>query len=72
MNKCEKDKKENSVSISAEMQKRFLEERKIFLWDSVTDKTAAEIVEKLLYLDMLDHKKEITFFQKTFLHFCTY
>ena len=65
MNKCEKDKKENSVSISAEMQKRFLEERKIFLWDSVTDKTAAEIVEKLLYLDMLDHKKEITFYMST-------
>lgn len=65
MNKCEKDKKENTVSISAEMQKRFLDERKIFLWDSVTDKTAAEVVEKLLYLDMLDHKKEITFYMST-------
>ena len=65
MNKCEKDKKETTVSISAEMQKRFLDERKIFLWDSVTDKTAAEVVEKLLYLDMLDHKKEITFYMST-------
>ena len=47
------------------MQKRFLQERKIFLWDSVTDKTAADVVEKLLYLDMLDNKKEITFYLST-------
>ena len=66
MNTCKEDKnKEANPPISAEMQKRFMEERKIFLWDSVTDKSAAEIVEKLLYLDMLDHKKEITFYLST-------
>ena len=66
MNKCNDDKtKETNPPISAEMQKRFMEERKIFLWDSVTDKSAAEIVEKLLYLDMLDNKKEITFYMST-------
>ena len=63
---CEEENKKNDQipSISAEMQRRFLDERKIFLWDSVTDKSAAEIVEKLLYLDMLDHEKEITFYTK--------
>lgn len=64
---CEEENKKNDQipSISAEMQRRFLDERKIFLWDSVTDKSAAEIVEKLLYLDMLDHEKEITFYMST-------
>ncbi len=65
MNCEENEKKEQTPAIAAEMQKRFLDERKIFLWDSVTDKTAAEVVEKLLYLDMLDHEKEITFYMST-------
>ncbi len=66
MNTCKDDKnKDSTPPISAEMQKRFMQERKIFLWESVTDKSAAEIVEKLLYLDMLDHKKEITFYMST-------
>ncbi len=66
MDTCKEEKgKDKQSPIGAEMQKRFLEERKIFLWDSVTDKSAAEIVEKLLYLDMLDHKKEITFYMST-------
>lgn len=67
MNNCEeeKNKKEQTPAVFAEMQKRFLDERKIFLWDSVTDKSAAEVVEKLLYLDMLDHEKEITFYMST-------
>ena len=66
MNTCKEDKnKETNSPINAEMQKHFMQERKIFLWDSVTDKSAAEIVEKLLYLDMLDHKKEITLYLST-------
>ena len=53
------------MPVKAEIQKRFLLERKIFLWSEVTDESAAEIVEKLLYLDMLDSKKEITFYLST-------
>ncbi len=53
------------MPVKAEIQKRFLQERKIFLWSEVTDESAAEIVEKLLYLDMLDSKKEITFYLST-------
>ena len=67
MDNCKEEEKnrETPTPIAVEMQRRFLEERKIFLWDSVSDKTAADIVEKLLYLDMLDSKKEITFYLST-------
>ncbi len=66
MNKeCEDKKAEQKNPISNEISKRFLYERKIFLWDSVTDETAAAIVAKLLYLDMLDHEKEITLYLST-------
>ena len=65
-NECENKKDEQkSMPLSEEIKKRFLSERKIFLWDSVTDETAADIVEKLLYLDMLDSSKEITFYMST-------
>lgn len=60
----ENDCKEGSAKTSLinEINKRFLDERKIFLWDTVTDESAAETVQKLLYLDMLDSSKEITFY----------
>lgn len=65
-NECENKKDEQkSMPLSEEIKKRFLSERKIFLWDSVTDETASDIVEKLLYLDMLDSSKEITFYMST-------
>ncbi len=65
-NECENKKDgQKSTPLSEEIKKRFLNERKIFLWDSVTDETAADIVEKLLYLDMLDPSKEITFYMST-------
>ena len=65
-NECENKKDEQkSMPLSEEIKKRFLSERKVFLWDSVTDETAADIVEKLLYLDMLDSSKEITFYMST-------
>ena len=48
-----------------EIKKRFLEERKIFLWGEVTGESASQIVEQLIYLDMLDHEKEITFYINT-------
>ena len=61
---CE-NKKDNKAPISNEIAKRFLDDRKIFLWDAITDETAAAAVAKLLYLDMLDHEKEITFYIST-------
>lgn len=44
------------------IQKKFLEQRKIFLWGAVTDETAKDITEKLLYLEATDPGKEITFY----------
>ena len=47
------------------IQKKFLEQRKIFLWGAVEDASARDIVEKLLYLDGIDPGKEITFYINT-------
>ena len=47
--------------ISTVIQKKFLEERKIFLWGEVSDKSAKDITEKLLYLEWTDPGKDITF-----------
>lgn len=62
MSDCE-EKNENKKNL--EIQKKFLQERKIFLWGAVDGASAADIVEKLIYLDMLDHEKEITFYINT-------
>ena len=56
---------EKQVSQNEQIKKLFLKERKIFLWDEVTDESAADAVEKLLYLNMQDSKKEITFYIST-------
>jgi ATP-dependent Clp protease, protease subunit len=42
--------------------KKFLEQRKIFLWGAVDDKSAKDITNRLLYLEALDPGKEITFY----------
>ncbi|MEO9022436.1 MAG: ATP-dependent Clp protease proteolytic subunit [Ginsengibacter sp.] len=42
--------------------KKFIEQRKIFLWGEVNDKSAKEITSKLLYLEAIDPGKEITFY----------
>ena len=42
--------------------KKFIEQRKIFLWGEVHDKSAREITITLLYLESIDPGKEITFY----------
>lgn len=64
-NECEKKDGQKANPLANEINKRFLDERKIFLWDEVSDESSAEIVRKLLYLDMLDHEKEITLYMST-------
>ena len=44
------------------VQKKFLEQRKVFLWGPVTDDSAREIVSKMMYLEMMEPGKEITFY----------
>jgi ATP-dependent Clp protease, protease subunit len=47
------------------VQKKFLEQRKIFLWGAVTDETAKDITERLLYLEGVAPGKDITFYINT-------
>ena len=42
--------------------KKFIEQRKIFLWGAVDDKSSKDITNRLLYLDAVDPGKEITFY----------
>jgi ATP-dependent Clp protease protease subunit len=44
------------------VEQKFLEQRKIFLWGEVDDRSAEIIVSKLLYLEAADPGKKITFF----------
>lgn len=44
------------------IQRKFLEQRKIFLWGAVTDESAKDITEKLLYLEATGAGKEIIFY----------
>ncbi len=48
--------------ISALIQKKLLDQRKIFLWGAVTDESAKDLTEKLLYLEAVDPGKDITFY----------
>jgi ATP-dependent Clp protease protease subunit len=48
--------------VGALIQKKFLEQRKIFLWGAVTDETAKDLTEKLLYLETVGPGQEITFY----------
>lgn len=45
-----------------QFDKKFIEQRKIFLWGVVDDKSAKDITSRLLYLDAVDPGKEITFY----------
>lgn len=47
------------------IQKKFIEERKIFLWGPIDDESARTLVEKALYLEWTDNTKEITLYINT-------
>lgn len=53
------------MPIGAQIQRKFLEQRKIFLWGAVTDESAKDLTEKLLYLEATAPGKEITFYMNT-------
>lgn len=60
-----KDKEESEKDHKSKIQESFLKERKIFLWGEVSDKSARDITEKLLYLEADAPGKEITFYINT-------
>ena len=47
---------------AAQFDKKFIEQRKVFLWGPVDDRSAKDITSRLLYLDAKDPGKEITFY----------
>lgn len=62
---ADKKSKDEDKKSGIKIQETFLKERKIFLWGGVTDKTASDVTEKLLYLEMDAPGKEITFYINT-------
>ncbi len=54
--------RKNAAPVAMLIQKKFLDERKIFLWGAVTDESAKDLTEKLLYLEATGPGKEITFY----------
>ena len=61
----EEQESKSPTPLSEEVHKKFLEERKVFLWTDVNEKSAREVTEKLLYLEWSDPGKEITFYINT-------
>lgn len=58
-----KDKKEESAAGGMMMfAKKFLEQRKIFLWGQVDDDSAKDVITKLLYLEAEKPNTPITFY----------
>ena len=57
--------KKGPSPVGAVIAKKFLAQRKNFLWGAVTDETAKEITERLLYLEGNDPGKDITFYINT-------
>jgi ATP-dependent Clp protease protease subunit len=51
--------------VASLIQRKFLEQRKIFLWGAVTDESAKDITEKLLYLETNAPGQEIVFYINT-------
>lgn len=62
---CECTPKAAPAGTQAILDRKFLEERKIFLWDAVTDETAKYLTERLLYLEAMAPGREITFYLNT-------
>ena len=63
----EEDPREETVGktpdrVGAQIQRKFLDQRKIFLWGAVTDESAKDLTEKLLYLEAVAPGKDITFY----------
>lgn len=62
LNKDESEDKNKDKGFKYEIEKQFLEQRKVFLWGPVDDKSSERIVNQLLYLESKDPGKEISFY----------
>ncbi len=43
--------------VQEQIQEKLLEERKVFLWGMVNDESAKHVIDRLLYLDLLNNKE---------------
>ena len=50
---------ENNIKLQDLIDSKILNERKVFLWGQVDDKSAKHVIERLLYLELLSPGKEI-------------
>jgi len=48
--------------VQSAIEKKFLEQRSVYLWGAVEDESAKYVVERLLYLDAIDPGKDITLY----------
>ena len=62
---AEKDSAKEEQEKPIKIDNSFLKERKVFLWGEVSDKSARDVTEKLLYLESSDPGKEIIFYINT-------
>lgn len=62
----EQEPKENNIMENmmsgAKFDKKFIEQRKIFLWGVVDDRSAKDITARLMFLEAIDPGKEIKFY----------
>ena len=59
--KQREDKRDELIMLNKRLEKYFFDERAVYLWGPVDDKSAKEVVTKLLLLDA-DKKEEIKFY----------
>lgn len=58
----EKDKEYDRYrGIARDIEKLYIQERKVFLWGEVDDDSAKHVIDRMLYLDSVDSGKEISF-----------
>lgn len=62
MAECDNSSTPAPSSVQTLMQRKFLEQRKVFLWGEVSAESAQDLVEKFLYLESADPGKPISFY----------
>lgn len=64
LNSCEDEKTKDAGKggIQLQIERKFLEERKIFLWGEVNDESMKTVMEKMLYLEADKPGEEIKFY----------
>lgn len=61
----EHEEEHKQAKLNHAISKRFLEERKIFLWGAIDDVSAEKVTSELIYLDLVGPGKEIKFYINT-------